>query len=132
MDPDLPAVLLMGGGEGMGPVKKTAKALAESLFDTKNEKPIGQLVIICGRNKALASSLEAFEWKIPVKVSLKSFFGSFSPSKLSDWYIFLWPWASITSPFLPLLQVRGFEKQMEKWMGACDCIITKVCLCFVS
>ncbi|TYJ97846.1 monogalactosyldiacylglycerol synthase 2 [Cucumis melo var. makuwa] len=88
MDPDLPAVLLMGGGEGMGPVKKTAKALAESLFDKENEKPIGQLVIICGRNKALASTLEAFEWKIPVKV-------------------------------------RGFEKQMEKWMGACDCIITK-------
>lgn len=69
MDPDLPAVLLMGGGEGMGPVKKTAKALAESLYDKGNEKPIGQLVIICGRNKGLASSLEALEWKIPVKVS---------------------------------------------------------------
>lgn len=73
MDPDLPAVLLMGGGEGMGPVKKTAKALAESLYDKENEKPIGQLVIICGRNKPLASTLEAFEWKIPVKVSLKAF-----------------------------------------------------------
>ncbi|KNA08815.1 hypothetical protein SOVF_158080 [Spinacia oleracea] len=88
MDPDLPAVLLMGGGEGMGPVQKTAKALAESLFDKKLEKPIGQLIIICGRNKSLASTLESKEWKIPVKV-------------------------------------RGFEKQMEKWMGACDCIITK-------
>ncbi|KAG6586376.1 Monogalactosyldiacylglycerol synthase 2, chloroplastic, partial [Cucurbita argyrosperma subsp. sororia] len=88
MDPELPAVLLMGGGEGMGPVKKTAKALAESLYDKDNEKAIGQIVIICGRNQTLASTLEAFEWKIPVKV-------------------------------------RGFEKQMEKWMGACDCIITK-------
>ncbi|XP_074330080.1 hsp70-Hsp90 organizing protein-like isoform X2 [Apium graveolens] len=28
------------------------------------------------------------------------------------------------------LQIRGFEKQMEKWMGACDCIISKVCLIF--
>ncbi|KAG5559479.1 hypothetical protein RHGRI_009121 [Rhododendron griersonianum] len=88
MDPQLPAVLLMGGGEGMGPVKKTAEALGESLFDEQLAKPIGQLIIICGRNKDLASSLESLEWKIPVKV-------------------------------------RGFETQMEKWMGACDCIITK-------
>ncbi|KAG8367466.1 hypothetical protein BUALT_Bualt16G0075000 [Buddleja alternifolia] len=86
MDSELPAVLLMGGGEGMGPVKKTAKALAESLFDKELEKPIGQLIIICGRNEALAATLQSLDWKIPV---------------------------------------RGFEKQMEKWMGACDCIITK-------
>jgi 1,2-diacylglycerol 3-beta-galactosyltransferase len=88
MDPNLPAALLMGGGEGMGPVKKTARALGESLLDKENGQPIGQLIIICGRNKVLASSLETLEWKIPVKV-------------------------------------RGFETQMEKWMGACDCIITK-------
>ncbi|GMH30680.1 hypothetical protein Nepgr_032523 [Nepenthes gracilis] len=88
MNHHLPAVLLMGGGEGMGPVKKTAKALAESLFDEELGKPIGQVIVICGRNKNLAASLESVEWKIPVKI-------------------------------------RGFEKQMEKWMGACDCIITK-------
>ncbi|XP_028753981.1 monogalactosyldiacylglycerol synthase 2, chloroplastic [Neltuma alba] len=88
LDPSLPAVLLMGGGEGMGPVKKTAKALGESLWDKAAEKPIGQLIIICGRNKNLASTLQSLEWKIPVKI-------------------------------------RGFETQMQKWMGACDCIITK-------
>ncbi|KAG4930105.1 hypothetical protein JHK82_047174 [Glycine max] len=88
LDPNLQAVLLMGGGEGMGPVKKTAKALGEALFDKEAEKPIGQLIIICGRNKSLVSTLESLEWKIPVKV-------------------------------------RGFETQMAKWMGACDCIITK-------
>lgn len=69
MDPKLPAVLLMGGGEGMGPVKKTALALGESLFDQELGKPIGQLIIICGRNKSLVSTLEAQEWKIPVKVT---------------------------------------------------------------
>jgi len=26
-----------------------------------------------------------------------------------------------------MYQIRGFETQMEKWMAACDCIITKVC-----
>ncbi|GMJ15645.1 monogalactosyldiacylglycerol synthase 2 [Hibiscus trionum] len=88
IDPDLPAVLLMGGGEGMGPVKETARALGKSLYDKVQKKPIGQLIIICGRNKSLATTLESEEWKIPVKV-------------------------------------RGFETQMQKWMGACDCIITK-------
>ncbi|XP_051152609.1 monogalactosyldiacylglycerol synthase 2, chloroplastic-like [Andrographis paniculata] len=88
MDPELPAVLLMGGGEGMGPVEETAKALGESLYNKELDKPIGQLVVICGRNKKLAAKLESRDWKIPLKI-------------------------------------RGFEKQMEKWMGACDCIITK-------
>lgn len=68
MDPKLHAVMLMGGGEGMGPVKKTAKALGEALYDQETGKPFGQMVIICGRNKSLASSLEFLEWKIPVKV----------------------------------------------------------------
>ncbi|XP_043718758.1 monogalactosyldiacylglycerol synthase 2, chloroplastic-like [Telopea speciosissima] len=88
MDLGLPAVLLMGGGEGMGPVEKTAKALEEALFNEELGKPMGQIVIICGRNKSLASTLESIEWNVPVKI-------------------------------------RGFETQMQKWMGACDCIITK-------
>ncbi|KAF9621787.1 hypothetical protein IFM89_028225 [Coptis chinensis] len=49
MDPKLPAVLLMGGSEGMGLVKKTAKALGDALFDESMGRPIGQVVVICGR-----------------------------------------------------------------------------------
>ncbi|KAL5220736.1 hypothetical protein ABZP36_025449 [Zizania latifolia] len=75
--PDLPAVLLMGGGEGMGPVEETARALGDELYDRRRRRPVGQIVVICGRNQVLRSTL------------------------------------------------LGFEKQMEKWMGACDCIITK-------
>ncbi|KAK8926663.1 Heparanase-like protein 3 [Platanthera zijinensis] len=78
----------MGGGDGMGPVKKTAMALGESLYDGSQRKPIGQLIVICGRNQTLRSTLQLIQWKIPVKI-----------------------W--------------GFERHMEKWMGACDCIITK-------
>ncbi|OAY78544.1 putative monogalactosyldiacylglycerol synthase 2, chloroplastic, partial [Ananas comosus] len=88
MDPHLPAVLLMGGGEGMGPVEETALALDEALYDYELDRPVGQIVVICGRNQALRSTLESTEWTVPVKV-------------------------------------RGFESQMERWMGACDCIITK-------
>ncbi|KAK2965083.1 hypothetical protein RJ640_012557 [Escallonia rubra] len=34
----------------------------------KTRKPIRQLIIICGHNKPLVSTLESFEGKIPVKI----------------------------------------------------------------
>jgi 1,2-diacylglycerol 3-beta-galactosyltransferase len=54
----------MGGGEGMGPVKRTTRALGKSLFDKELGEPIGQL----DWNKTLSSSLQTLEWKMPVKV----------------------------------------------------------------
>lgn len=68
MDEDLPAVLLVGGGEGMGPVEQTARALGQSLYDDTTGKAIGQMVVVCGRNKRLVKKLEALDWNIPVKV----------------------------------------------------------------
>ncbi|XP_072990549.1 monogalactosyldiacylglycerol synthase, chloroplastic [Typha latifolia] len=68
MDEDLPAVLLMGGGEGMGPIEATARALGDSLYDESLGEPIGQILVICGRNKKLANKLQSINWKIPVQV----------------------------------------------------------------
>ncbi|KAK3133366.1 hypothetical protein QOZ80_6AG0535610 [Eleusine coracana subsp. coracana] len=68
MDEDLPAVLLMGGGEGMGPIEATAKALSDSLYDESSGEPIGQILIICGRNKKLVNRLQSINWKVPVQV----------------------------------------------------------------
>jgi len=60
-DPDLPAVLLVGGGEGMGPIYKTARAI-----DAKNLKC--QLVVIAGNNKVLKDQLEGQTWNQPTRV----------------------------------------------------------------
>ncbi|KAJ8775406.1 hypothetical protein K2173_023171 [Erythroxylum novogranatense] len=68
MDEDLPAVLLMGGGEGMGPIEATARELGKSLYDENLGEPIGQILVICGRNKKLANKLLSIDWKIPVQV----------------------------------------------------------------
>ncbi|CAN0860572.1 hypothetical protein LINGRAHAP2_LOCUS7980 [Linum grandiflorum] len=68
MDEDLPAVLLMGGGEGMGPIEATARALGDSLYDKDLGQPTGQVLVICGRNKKLANRLALIDWKIPVQV----------------------------------------------------------------
>ncbi len=55
---DRPLVLLVGGGEGMGPLEKTAHAIASA------QLPIS-LVIVAGRNQNLKAKLEAFKWPIP-------------------------------------------------------------------
>ena len=78
-------VLLLGGGEGMGPVAATAHAVARRLPETGTA---AQLVVICGRNKRLRQSLQRSEWPIPA-------------------------------------QVCGFVDNMQEWMAASDCVITK-------
>ena len=58
---DKPIVLLVGGGEGMGPLGKTAREIDASGLD------LG-LVVVCGRNQKLKASLEAETWENPVKI----------------------------------------------------------------
>ena len=58
---DLPTVLVMGGGEGMGPVEEIVEALTAALSDQA-----GQVVVACGRNAALQRRLAAVQWPIPV------------------------------------------------------------------
>lgn len=53
-----PLVLLIGGGEGMGPIEEIARAIDAA------ELPIG-LVIIAGRNQTLKQRLEAISWRRP-------------------------------------------------------------------
>jgi 1,2-diacylglycerol 3-beta-galactosyltransferase len=56
---DKPIVLMVGGGDGMGPLAKTAYEIDASGLD------LG-LVIVCGRNQKLKTTLEAHEWENPV------------------------------------------------------------------
>ena len=58
---DRPVILLMGGGEGMGPLEETAKAIAANCHQVS-------LMIVTGRNVALRKTLESEFWPIPVKI----------------------------------------------------------------
>ncbi len=51
-------ILLVGGGEGMGPLANTARSIAESELNVA-------LVVVAGRNERLKSSLEKRHWSIP-------------------------------------------------------------------
>lgn len=60
-DVSLPAVLMIGGGTGFGPLAKTAQAI-----DQKN-LPIQQ-VVIAGRNEAVRARMEAGDWQRPIRI----------------------------------------------------------------
>jgi len=57
----LPAILLVGGGEGMGPMYKVARAINDEGLKC-------QLAIIAGRNKELKDRLEACDWNQPTHI----------------------------------------------------------------
>ena len=77
--------LLLGGGEGMGPVAAIAHAVARRLGAEGKD---AQLVVICGRNERLRQALQRSDWPLPTRVC-------------------------------------GFVDNMEEWMAASDCVITK-------
>jgi len=58
---DKPIILMVGGGDGMGPLGKTAREIDASGLD------LG-LVIVCGRNQSLKASLEAQKWENPALI----------------------------------------------------------------
>jgi 1,2-diacylglycerol 3-beta-galactosyltransferase len=58
---DKPIVLLVGGGEGMGPLDKTAQAIDACGLD------VG-LIIVCGRNQRLKANLELCPWENPTRI----------------------------------------------------------------
>jgi 1,2-diacylglycerol 3-beta-galactosyltransferase len=65
MDARLSAALLIGGGEGVGPVEQIANQLDKSLCD---KQALGQMVVICGRNREMEERLASHSWHIPVVV----------------------------------------------------------------
>lgn len=67
MVPDTPAVLLVGGGEGMGPVEATVDALAAGLGAAC------QVVVVCGRNARLVGKLSAKTYPPGMAVHVKGF-----------------------------------------------------------
>lgn len=55
---DRPVILLVGGGEGMGPLEKTAIAIDQAHLPYT-------LVVVAGRNQPLKQRLDSFSWSSP-------------------------------------------------------------------
>lgn len=54
---DKPVVLMVGGGDGMGPLGKAVKAIDAAGLPA-------HLAVVCGRNKSLQNHLEAHPWQV--------------------------------------------------------------------
>lgn len=67
LTPNLPTALVVGGGDGVGGVGRVADALAKRI-DLELGGNGAQLVVVCGRNTALAERLRARNWPVPVRV----------------------------------------------------------------
>ena len=59
--PDLPAVMMVAGSEGMGTIFKTVKALDAQKLNV-------QIIVIAGRNEDLKAKLESHDWQTPHKI----------------------------------------------------------------
>lgn len=60
-DESLPTLTIVGGGDGMGPIFKTARALNDLKMKC-------QIAVIAGRNKALKEQLEHAQWNQPTHI----------------------------------------------------------------
>ena len=58
---DQPVVLVVGGGDGMGPLEEVSRAI-------NDRKLPAALVVVTGRNRKLKISLESYKWDLPVYV----------------------------------------------------------------
>jgi 1,2-diacylglycerol 3-beta-galactosyltransferase len=63
LQPDIPLVLLAGGGAGIGPLTELTQALVAE-FHASGIK--AQLAVLTGSNSALRSSMQTADWSLPV------------------------------------------------------------------
>lgn len=96
---DIPTVLVVGGGDGMGGIVDIASALGTALGDSPSSSssssslqkdPKYQMVVVCGSNLEAQEQLRNMKWPQGVEVN-----------------------------------VQGFVSNMDAWMKASDCLVTK-------
>jgi 1,2-diacylglycerol 3-beta-galactosyltransferase len=72
LDADLPTVLVVGGGDGMGGIENISKELGNRL-GRSGTKATSQMVVVCGNNEAAFKNLENSYCGKGVKVFVKGF-----------------------------------------------------------
>jgi len=70
LDADLPTVLIVGGGDGMGGIVDIAKSLGSTLGKSDD---VSQMVVVCGSNTEAKATLEKSSWGEGVNVHVQGF-----------------------------------------------------------
>jgi 1,2-diacylglycerol 3-beta-galactosyltransferase len=66
LDEELPAILVMGGGGGIGPMEAIVSRTAAALAAASPGAPAAQIVVVCASNVRLKQRLAAEAWPVPV------------------------------------------------------------------
>jgi len=78
---EIPTVLIVGGGDGMGGIVEQARAMGEKLSaNAKNSGSSSQMVVICGKNENAKKTLSSVEWGEGVSVQIMGFV-----SNMDEW-----------------------------------------------
>ena len=75
----VPTVLVMGGGDGVGPMQAIAANVGEKLGALEGKY---QMIVVCGKNEQVAKSIKAAVWPSNVNVVVKGFV-----SNMDDWMV---------------------------------------------
>jgi 1,2-diacylglycerol 3-beta-galactosyltransferase len=70
LDENLPTVLIVGGGDGMGGIVEISKSLGVALGTASTTT---QMVVVCGNNQEAKASLEKESWGTTVRVNVQGF-----------------------------------------------------------
>lgn len=74
LEQNLPTVLIVGGGDGIGGIIPQAKAMGEKLSQKSAEDRMKfQMVVVCGNNQNAQDTLSKNEWGEGVNVEVKGF-----------------------------------------------------------
>ncbi len=64
LDPDLPVVLVVGGGGGIGPIEAIVSATARRIAET--DRRAAQIAVVCAKNARLKADIEGRGWPVQV------------------------------------------------------------------
>ena len=73
LDPDLPTVLVVGGGDGMGGIVDIARSLGSKLGESSSSDAQYQMVVVCGNNQKAKEALQKDRWGAGVEVQVQGF-----------------------------------------------------------
>lgn len=71
LEEELPTVLVVGGGDGMGGIVDIAQSLGKKLGSAQDVSY--QMVVVCGSNEAAKKALSSVDWGKAVKVQVQGF-----------------------------------------------------------
>lgn len=129
---DKRVVLVVGGGEGMGQMEDTAKALVAALTNKPDLGEI-QVVVVCGNNQDLRKKL-AKDTKWPAGTVVKpaedaavpaAGSGAAAASGEAKTEAQEGAGTAVEGEQKVALSVLGFVTDMERWMLASDIVVTK-------